>query len=126
MIAFHHLVLVGGILISNLISANVIPDKYIVTLKPGITQARAGAHVKWVTELQNGGLSRRDSTTGVGKVISLSTLGFYVYVGTFDATSISKIRNSSEVVTVEQDWSWSIEDGDLHRRDPGHHSKATP
>jgi len=80
--------------------------------------------VKWVTELHKRNLSQGKPTTGVEKVIDLGALGFYAYVGTFDAVSISEIRNSGEVVNVEPDRSWSIDDKNLHR--PLHDKRAPP
>ena len=71
----------------------VIPGKYIVTLKPGVPLSTVDAHLSWVRR-RSVNLSRRESS-GVEKVYSIEN--FNAYAGSFDAATIEEIRNSEDV-----------------------------
>lgn len=103
MVGFQHLsvLLVGIVLpwatafpVIDKRGANVIPNNYIVTLKPGVPLSEVDAHLDWVREIQSRSVSRRD-ITGVDKVYSIED--FKAYAGSFDPATIEQIRNSAQV-----------------------------
>lgn len=83
----------------------VIPGKYIVTLKPGVSLAGVDGHLSWVRSVHRRSLFRLD-TTGVDKVYSIDD--FNAYAGSFDAATLAEIRNSEEVAAVEPDQVWHL------------------
>jgi len=100
MVSLRHLTLFVGIALAAPVidtrAAQVLPGKYIVTLKPGVSvlDINSGSHMNWVRDVHARSLSRRD-TGGVEKVFNLDD--FNAYAGTFDATTIAAIRNSEDV-----------------------------
>ncbi|KAI9896810.1 hypothetical protein N3K66_007832 [Trichothecium roseum] len=76
----------------------VIPNKYIVTLKEGVEDF--AAHVSWVDDVHKRSLSRRD-TGGVEKEFHIEN--FNAYVGEFDDETIEEIKNHPDVLEVEED-----------------------
>ncbi|KAI3392512.1 hypothetical protein diail_5553 [Diaporthe ilicicola] len=104
---------------------DVIPGKYIVTLKP---DADVGSHITWVNGIQARRLRRQDAESGVSK--SYSFKSFSGYAGSFDDATIDEIRNSAEVAAVEEDAVWELYDlttqanapwglGAISHREPG-------
>ncbi|KAK4196104.1 peptidase S8/S53 domain-containing protein, partial [Triangularia verruculosa] len=77
-----------------------IPGKYIVTLKPGVAPSHVKTHLSWVKDVHARSLSRRDES-GIEKVYD--ALDFHGYAGSFDEETISLIRASEDVASVEQD-----------------------
>lgn len=71
---------------------DVIPGKYIVTLKP---EADAASHITWVNGIQARSVRRQDADTGVTNSYSFNS--FNGYAGAFDDATIEQIRNSAEV-----------------------------
>ncbi|KAK3317206.1 oryzin precursor [Cercophora scortea] len=84
---------------------NVIPNKYIVTLKPGVSTSDINTHLDWVNVVHSRSTARRD-TTGVDKVFNINE--FNAYAGTFDPATINVIRNSDQVAAVEADQVWHL------------------
>jgi len=108
--ATHRLVLVLAFIRTSLAS-DVIPDRYIITLRQGISQTVAGAYVQWATETHRRSLSRQPTTIrGVQRTLKWSDLGLHTYVGKFDDESISEIRNSDDVAAVETDTYWTVDE----------------
>ena len=70
----------------------VIPNKYIVTLKETVEDF--DAHVAWVGDVHKRSLNRRD-TSGVEKEFHIDS--FNAYVGEFDDETIEEIRSSPDV-----------------------------
>lgn len=75
-------------------SGEAIPDKYIITLKPGVSSSQVDSHLSWVADVHTRSLSRRESS-GVDKVYSINE--FNAYSGSFDVATISKIEESEQV-----------------------------
>lgn len=78
------------------VSPQVVPNKYIVTLRNNLVQPQVDSHLSWVENVHRRSLSRRDSEAsgGVDKVWSASFKG---YSGEFDAATIQEIQASEEV-----------------------------
>jgi len=70
----------------------VIPGKYIVTLKP---EADVGSHITWVNGIQARNVRRQDAESGITN--SYAFKSFSGYAGAFDDATIEEIRNSAEV-----------------------------
>ncbi|KAI1776477.1 subtilisin-like serine protease pepD [Hypoxylon cercidicola] len=88
----------AGIL--NLQDADVIPGKYIVSLRP---EADAALHLSWVRDVHRRSLSRRggSSTAGLEKTYGFGD--FSAYAGEFDDETIMQILRSENVLHVEAD-----------------------
>ena len=102
MVGIHHLVLLAGAFVPSLAvplnkgaARNAIPNKYIVTLKPGVSVSDVDVHLNWVRDVHRRGLSRRDDTTGVDKLYGFGD--FNAYSGSFDDATIDEILNSDQV-----------------------------
>lgn len=72
----------------------VVPGKYIVTLKPGVPVSAVKTHLNWVRDVHSRSLSRRDAS-GIDQIYSIKD--FNGYAGSFDEATISQIRNSDDV-----------------------------
>ncbi|KAK3348866.1 alkaline protease [Lasiosphaeria hispida] len=117
MVGFRQLALLAGIVapwtlahpIVDKRGSQVIPNKYIVTLKPGASINDVKSHLSWAKDVHARSLSvgRRD-TTGVDKVYS--ALDFNAYSGSFDAATVDEIRNNEQVAAVEPDMIWYLHD----------------
>jgi oryzin len=102
MVGFRQLALLAGIALPWVTAAPVIdkraarvlPGKYIITLKPGVSVDSVGSHLNWVRDVHARSLSRRD-TAGVEKVFNIED--FNAYAGTFDPATIAEIRDSEDV-----------------------------
>lgn len=79
--------------ILNLQGDDVIPGKYIVSLKPGV---EAAAHLSWVRDVHRRSISRRD-TTGLEKTYGFG--GFNGYAGEFDDDTITQILGNENVLS---------------------------
>ena len=76
-------------------SDKLVPNKYIVSLKPGI-QPRD--HLAWVEDVHKRSVGKRDGlTTGVGKTMSIDGTDFMTYSGSFDEATIESIKQNSDV-----------------------------
>lgn len=78
--------------ISALQDGDLIPGKYIVSLKPGVD---AQAHLSWVQGVHRRSLSRRD-TTGLEKTYGFGS--FNGYAGEFDEDTVAQIRGHENVM----------------------------
>ncbi|KAK3386004.1 peptidase S8/S53 domain-containing protein [Podospora didyma] len=124
MIGLRRLFLLVGIVIPALaapvdkLAAEIVPNKYIITLKPGVSVSDIDTHLNWVRDVHARSLSRRD-TVGIENLYSIRD--FNAYAGTFDAATINEIRHSdqasspsilnvSQVAAVEQDKVWRLLD----------------
>ena len=81
-------------------NAEVVPGKYIITFKEGVTETQVAAHTTWATDLHKRNLARRDPNSadlpaGIEKKYSIST--FNAYAGSFDDATIESIRNNEDV-----------------------------
>ncbi len=84
-------------------AAEVVPGKYIITLKPGVEQS---GHLSWVNGVHaRRSLSSRDAK-GVNKVYRIND--FKAYSGSFDEATIAQIRRSEQVASVEPDMVWHL------------------
>ncbi|KAI0425995.1 peptidase S8/S53 domain-containing protein [Xylaria sp. FL1042] len=84
-----------------------IPNKYIVTLKNGISTADFESHVNWARDVHARSLARR-STAGVEKTYSIED--FNAYAVEMDEATLAKIKANPQVADVEQDQVWHLFD----------------
>lgn len=78
----------------------IIPGRYIVTFKQDIAAAKINEHTKWATDLhkrnkQLHSLSNSDHSMGIQQNYNIN--GFAAYSGSFDAMTITAIRNHEDV-----------------------------
>ncbi|KAI1079014.1 peptidase S8/S53 domain-containing protein [Whalleya microplaca] len=85
----------------------VIPDKYIVTLKPGITTETFKTHVNWARDIHSRSLSKR-SFAGIQHEYHINN--WNAYAAEFDAWTLARIRNCSDVYDIEKDQVWRLFD----------------
>ncbi|KAI0377640.1 alkaline proteinase [Hypomontagnella monticulosa] len=86
----------------------IIPNKYIVTLKEGISTEDFKSHLNWARDVHARSLTKRD-TVGVEKEYSISS-SFNAYAGEFDAATLEQLKNSPDVADIEEDQIWSLFD----------------
>lgn len=79
----------------------IIPGKYIVTLKEGISSEAVESHLTWVSDVHKRSLNRRD-TVGVEKTYGVGKF-FNGYAGEFDEATLKEIKNNPDVLDVEED-----------------------
>ncbi|KAM0253516.1 hypothetical protein ACHAP5_000546 [Fusarium lateritium] len=87
-------------------SSEVIPGKYIVTLKSDIAAADVESHLSWVGDVHKRGLNER-AEKGVERTYN-GKYGFHGYAGSFDKSTIKEIKESPDVAIVEQDRVWTL------------------
>ncbi|KAJ4137372.1 hypothetical protein NW768_002958 [Fusarium equiseti] len=87
-------------------STEVIPGKYIVTLKSDIAAAKVESHLSWVGDVHKRGLNER-AEKGVERTYK-GKYGFQGYAGSFDKKTIDEIKKSPDVAEVEEDRVWTI------------------
>ncbi|KAI0109009.1 peptidase S8/S53 domain-containing protein [Nemania sp. FL0031] len=87
------------------IEPEYIPNKYIVTLKSGISTADFESHLNWARDVHARSLSRRD-TVGVEKTYNIKH--FNAYAVEMDEETLAIIKASPEVAEVEQDQIWHL------------------
>ncbi|KAI1807560.1 subtilisin-like protein [Daldinia bambusicola] len=79
--------------------SDVLPGKYIISLKPDID---IGVHLNWVQNVHKRSLSRRGTlTAGLEKLFGFE--GFNGYAGEFDDEVIALITANENVLAVEPD-----------------------
>ncbi|KAI2465886.1 subtilisin-like serine protease pepD [Annulohypoxylon bovei var. microspora] len=83
--------------ILDLEDGDLIPGKYIVSLKPSVD---VSAHLGWVRDVHRRNLDWC-VTAGLEKTFSFT--GFAGYAGEFDNDTIAKILADTNVISVEQD-----------------------
>ncbi|KAH7034607.1 alkaline protease [Microdochium trichocladiopsis] len=113
MLNFPKLALLFGALLPAALAAptpagkQVIPGKFIVTLKQGASAADVASHLNRVRDIHARSLSRRD-TVGVEKTYAIED--FNAYAGEFDDETIAAIKEDPYVLEVEQDQIWTLFD----------------
>ncbi|KAI0841164.1 subtilisin-like serine protease pepD [Hypoxylon sp. FL0890] len=90
-------VFAGPVDLLDLQDGDVVPGKYIVSLKPGID---VKLHLDWVSGVHRRSLSRRN-TIGLEKTYGFGS--FSGYAGEFDDNTIAQILGHENVLAVEQD-----------------------
>src|SRR5690242_19966004 len=73
---------------------DIIPGKFIVTLKPGVDAATAEAHLNWATDVHKRSFAKRD-TAGIEKTFAIKD--WQAYAGEFDEATIAEIKASPDV-----------------------------
>jgi hypothetical protein len=76
---------------------DIIPGKYIVTLKPGVDAA--AADLTWVNDVHRRSFAKRD-TVGIEKKYDIQD--WKAYAGEFDEATIAEIKASADVSNDEQ------------------------
>ncbi|KAJ3574012.1 hypothetical protein NPX13_g4502 [Xylaria arbuscula] len=84
-----------------------IPNKYIVTLKNGVSTSDFESHINWARDIHARSLNRRD-TAGVEKTYSIDN--FKAYAVEMDAATVAEIKANPQVAIVEQDQIWHLFD----------------
>ncbi|KAI0405861.1 peptidase S8/S53 domain-containing protein [Xylaria palmicola] len=84
-----------------------IANKYIVTLKSGISATEFDSHVNWARDLHARSLGRRD-TAGVEKTYNIKD--FNAYSVEMDVETLAEIKANPQVAEVEQDQVWHLFD----------------
>ncbi|KAI8962589.1 alkaline proteinase [Daldinia sp. FL1419] len=78
----------------------IIPNKYIVTLKDGVTSEDFKSHVNWARSVHARSLNKRD-TVGVEREYQINK--FNAYAGEFDAETLEQIKSHPDVAEIEED-----------------------
>jgi hypothetical protein len=73
---------------------DIIPGKFIVTLKPGVDAAAAESHLAWVTDVHKRSFAKRN-TAGIEKKYGIKD--WKAYAGEFDEATIAEIKASADV-----------------------------
>ncbi|KAI2181683.1 hypothetical protein LOZ21_005328 [Ophidiomyces ophidiicola] len=88
--------------------SDIVPGKYIVTLKDGVTQADIESHKSWVSSIHSSNLAAAAAagrtgleSDGIRKVFQIHD--FKAYSGSFDAKTAEDIRRNPLVKSVSPD-----------------------
>ncbi|KAA8911644.1 uncleaved alkaline protease [Sphaerosporella brunnea] len=84
-------------------AGSIVPDHYIVVLKPNVTNQQFEEHQVWATSRHNRRLARRDDNNLTGIKNKYHFGQFTAYSGAFDASTIDEIKARDEVAHVEED-----------------------
>ncbi|KAI8654019.1 hypothetical protein LRP88_01938 [Fusarium phalaenopsidis] len=87
----------------------VIPGKYIVTLKTDSDDTTVQSHLHWVEDVHRRSLSKR-STVGIQSTYNATN--WHGYFGEFDEDTIKEIEASPEVAFIEPDHKIHLQGGD--------------
>lgn len=79
---------------------DVIPGKYIVTLKEGVDPTSLESHLTWVNDVHKRSLGKRN-TAGIEKKYGINN--WNAYAGEFDDATIAEIKSNPDVALVEPD-----------------------
>ncbi|KAF2995502.1 proteinase B [Curvularia kusanoi] len=79
---------------------DIIPGKFIVTLKPGVDAATAESHLNWVADVHKRSFAKRN-TAGIEKKYDIKD--WKAYAGEFDEATIAEIKANPDVALVEPD-----------------------
>lgn len=85
--------------------------KYIVTLRQGLSSRDLDSHFGWVDGVHARNSHRR-ATTVVDKTYQIRS--FNGYAGEFDSDTLEQIKSSPDVIAVERDQIWSLNDVTHH------------
>ncbi|KAI0143441.1 peptidase S8/S53 domain-containing protein [Xylariaceae sp. FL1272] len=91
----------------------VIPNKYIVTLKSGISTADFEKHVSWARDIHANSLNRRNFA-GVEKTYNIHN--FNAYSVEMDDELVEQLKAHPEVADVEEDQVFYLQDMPLEDR----------
>lgn len=107
MVALRHWTVALGALLPAIIAAptsnapetkrEVIPGKYIITLKSDATASDIDSHLSWVSDVHRRSLHKRQ-TAGIENTYNISS--WNAYAGEFDDETIEKIKENPEVSIV--------------------------
>ncbi|KAF9874381.1 hypothetical protein CkaCkLH20_07944 [Colletotrichum karsti] len=78
-----------------------IPDKYIVSLKPGISSATVDSHLSWVRDVHKRRSLSARTIAGVEKTFDIGL--FHAYAGSFDEEMVMEIEANQDVDRIEPD-----------------------
>ncbi|KAF9691616.1 hypothetical protein EKO04_010315 [Ascochyta lentis] len=78
---------------------DIIPGKFIVTLKPSVDAAAVESHLTWVSDVHKRSLKR--DTAGIENKYEIKD--WKAYAGEFDEATIAEIKASPDVALVEPD-----------------------
>ena len=76
---------------------DVIPGKYIVTLKEGVDPTSLESHLTWVNDVHKRSLGKRN-TAGIEKKYGINN--WNAYAGEFDDATIAEIKANPDVSIV--------------------------
>lgn len=76
---------------------DIIPGKFIVTLKPGVDAAAAESHLSWVNDVHKRSLKR--NTAGIEQKYEIKD--WKAYAGEFDEATIAEIKASPDVSILQ-------------------------
>ncbi|KAL5612324.1 uncharacterized protein BROUX77_002480 [Berkeleyomyces rouxiae] len=80
-------------------------QKYIVTLKSGISKRDLDAHLSWARGVH----ARTNASPDLSGVTKTFQLGdFTAYLGVFDDSAVDEIRSSADVDNIEKDSEWEL------------------
>ncbi|KAI1405347.1 alkaline proteinase [Hypoxylon fuscum] len=85
----------------------IIPNKYIVSLKEGVSSEDFKSHLNWARDVHARSLNKRD-TTGVSHEYNIKD--FNAYAGEFDEETVEQIKNNPDVAEIEEDQVWHLYD----------------
>ncbi|KAI5917238.1 peptidase S8/S53 domain-containing protein [Camillea tinctor] len=85
----------------------IVPNKYIITLKSGVSVSDFEAHVNWARDLHSRSLTRRD-TAGVQQTYNIDD--FNAYAAELDEATLEAIKSNPDVAEVEEDQVWHLFD----------------
>ncbi|KAI1636332.1 peptidase S8/S53 domain-containing protein [Biscogniauxia mediterranea] len=85
----------------------IVPNKYIVTLKSGVNASDFEAHVNWARDIHSRSLTRRD-TAGVQQTYNIDD--FNAYAAELDEATLEIIKSNPDVAEVEEDQVWHLFD----------------
>lgn len=86
---------------------DVVPNKYIVTLKSNVSAEAVDSHLSWVQDTHKRSLAKRD-TAGVEKNFSIAD--WRAYAGEFDEATLEAIRANPDVGALS---TWPRPNGSL-------------
>jgi subtilisin family serine protease len=78
---------------------DIIPGKYIITLKPGVDAVSVESHLTWVKDVHKRSLKR--NTAGIENTYEIKD--WKAYAGEFDDATIAEIKANGDVALVEPD-----------------------
>ncbi|KAI5788991.1 alkaline serine protease Alp1 [Geopyxis carbonaria] len=81
----------------------IVPDNYIVVLKPEISVQAADAHRNWANDLHSRRSARRNDNSLAGITATYSMSQLKGYAGSFDEETLNTIRESDDVAYIEKD-----------------------
>lgn len=74
---------------------NALPDRFIVSLKPGLSETTVEGHLNWVRDVHRRRSVTRRDIAGVEKTFNIGT--FHAYAGSFDQETLTEIKSNEAV-----------------------------